>query len=979
MKHEAKGLFFLMKVLFFLFAFSLSMNTVGQTKIITGTINDNEGYPLVGVNVLEENTTNGTVTDLSGNFTLEVSSAQAYLVLSYIGYETQRVFVGHKSTIEVILDEDTKSLEELVVIGYGTQSRREITGSVTNVSEKDFNKGATQNAADLLQGKVAGLSITSTSGDLNDNSIIRLRGINTLQKDNGPFIVIDGVPGGDLTSVAPQDIESITVLKDASSAAIYGSRSAGGVILITTKRGSGSAQRISYDGYMAVSTVANKPDMMSGQDWRKYVSDNNMQSTGDAFDQYGADTDWFDQIMRTGISQNHSVSLSGGGSSHNYRASVNYMDMEGIMKDNSYENINFRFQFSQRAINNRLKIGLTGVANVRDISPSNKTNSVLASNFLPVYPVKNKDGSWFDLTEWLQGNPLRQIELNSRNIKNLDFYGNGDIEFDFTKDLTGKLTLYKQRKSFDYSEYAHSETYSGRDPKGFAKRESIINDKDLIETTINYKFEIKNDHKFTLLGGYSWEENMRQRVQAQNRFFITNSLGANDLQSGQDLRPEDVLSEKNMYRLISFFGRANYAFKERYMLTATLRHDGSSKFGANQKWGTFPSVSAAWGLSQEEFLKDVSWLSDLKLRAGYGVTGNQDGLDPYKTLELYGRSGSYYDSGNWFTAYNISQNANPNLKWEQTSSLNVGVDFSILKNRISGTIEWYKKNTSDMLYEYTVPTPPFLHNRIMANVGDMLNRGVEFSLSANVFNTNDFSWNTSINGAFNHNEVTKLSDELYSTNRIYVGDVGGIRGMSATSSTIIEEGYPVGQFYMLKCTGIDADGKYIIEDIDKDGSITDADRTYVGNPQPDFIFGWQNSFAYKNWDMTFFFRGMLGNDVLNIGKIAYSNLQSLPGANVRKEAVSIGLKEAPKLCSFYVEDGSHIRLDNLSVGYTFNTSKLDWLNSARLYATGQNLFVLTNYSGLDPEVKMDGVDPGKEEREFYPKARTFTVGVSLSF
>lgn len=955
------------------------MSTFAQTKNVKGTISDVDGEPLIGVNVLEENTNNGTITDFDGKYSLEVSSTQSHLVFSYIGYETQRVAVDNRSVIDIILLEDTKSLEEVIVIGYGTQTRKEITGSISNVTEKDFNKGATQNAADLLQGRVAGLSITSTSGDLNDDSIIRLRGVNTLQKDNGPFIVIDGVPGGDISSVAPQDIESISVLKDASSAAIYGSRSAGGVILITTKRGSGSNQRISYDGYMATSTVANKPDMMSAKDWRDYVKTNNLEESASAFDQYGASTDWFDQIMRTAISHNHSLSLSGGGSTHNYRASVNYRDMEGIMKDNSYENINFRFQFSQRAINNRLKIGLTGVANIRNISPSNKTNSVLASNFLPVYPVKNNDGSWFDLNEWLQGNPLRQIELNSRDIKTQDFYGNGDIEFDFTENLTGKLTLYKQRRSFDYSEYSHSETYSGRDPKGFAQRRFSVNDKDLLEATLNYNFTLKDDHKFTLLGGYSWEGNTYQNAQAQNRYFITNSLGANDLESGQDLRPNDVSSGKNMYRLISFFGRVNYAYKERYMLTATLRQDGSSKFGANHKWGTFPSLSAAWGLSQEEFLKDVHWLSDLKLRAGYGVTGNQDGLDPYRTLELYGRSGSYYDSGNWFTAYNISQNANPDLKWEQTSSLNIGLDFGILKNRISGTIEWYKKNTTDMLYQYTVPTPPFLHNSIMANVGDMLNRGFEFSLTANILNTNDFSWNSSINGAINHNEVTKLSDDLYSTNRIYVGDVGGIRGMSATSSTIIEEGYPVGQFYMLKSTGIDEDGKYIIEDLDDDGVVSDADRTYVGNPQPDFIFGWQNSFAYKQWDLSFFFRGTVGNDVLNVGKIAYSNLQSLPGANVRKEAVKIGIKEAPKLCSYYIEDGSHIRLDNLSLGYTFNTNKYDWLNHARLYVTGQNLFVLTNYSGLDPEVKMDGVDPGKEEREFYPKARTFTVGVSLSF
>lgn len=956
-----------------------SLNVVAQTVSVKGAVVDANGDPLIGVTIQVQGTSNGTVTDINGNFTLDSVPSEGTLEVSYVGMKSQNIAVNGRTVIHVTLTEDSELLEEVVVVGYGTQTRREITGSVANVTEKDFNQGANRNAADMLQGKVAGLSITSTSGDLNDNSIIRLRGVNTLQKDNGPFIVIDGVPGGDLSLVAPQDIESISVLKDASSAAIYGSRSAGGVILITTKRGSGSLQRISYDGYLAFSSAANKPEMFSAQDWRDYVKSSDQQDKASSFDRYNADTDWFKEIMRTGISQNHSLSLSGGGSSHNYRASVNYRDMQGIMKDNSYENINFRFQFSQRAINDRLRIGLTGTANFRNISPSNKVNTVLASNFLPVYPIRNTNGSWFDLSEWLQGNPVRQIAENERRIKSVDFYGNGDIEFNFTEDLTGKLTLYKQRIAFDYSQYDSSETYSGRDSKGFAERSSFLRDKDLLEATLNYRFSLAQAHKITLLGGYSWEENNFQKFFAKNRFFITNSLKANDLQSGQNLRPDDVGSEKNMFRLISFFGRANYAYKERYMLTATLRYDGSSKFGINHKWGTFPSIAAAWGVSQEDFMKNVNWMNDLKLRVGYGVTGNQDGLDPYKTLELYGRFGSYYDAGNWYTAYRISQNANPNLKWEQTSSLNVGLDFSLLKDRLSGTVEWYKKNTSDMLYEYTVPTPPFLHDKIMANVGDMLNTGVEFVLSADVVRTKDFKWTTSFNGAFNHNEVTKLSNELYSTNRLYVGDVGGIRGMSATSSSIIEEGYPVGQFYMLKCNGIDDNGKYIIEDIDGDSVISDADRTYVGNPQPDFVYGWHNSFSYRNWDLSFFFRGTYGNDVLNVGKIAYSNLQSLIGANVRKEALAIGIKEAPKLCSYYVEDGSHIRLDNLSLGYTFNTSKLDWLSSARVYVTGQNLFVLTKYTGLDPEVKMDGVDPGKEEREFYPKARTFTLGVSLSF
>lgn len=950
-----------------------------QGKKIQGTVLDSKGDPIIGANIIEVGTpSNGTITDYNGKFSLRVGE-NAVIRLSYIGYLEQEISTAGKTSFNIVLKEDTKALDEVVVVGYGTQTRREITGSVANITQKDFNQGATQNAADLLQGKVAGLSITSASGDLNDNSIIRLRGVNTLQKDNGPFIVIDGVPGGDLSSVAPQDIESISVLKDASSAAIYGSRSAGGVILITTKRGSGSNQRISYNGYLALSNAANKPDMLSAQDWRNYVNENGLTKQAKAFDKYNANTDWFGEILRTGISHNHSLSLSGGGSSHNYRASVNYRDMQGIMKDNSFENINFRFQFSQRAINEKLKIGVTGVANVRNISPSNKTNTMLASNFLPVYPVYKSDGSWFDLTEFNQGNPLRQIKENQRDIKIIDFYGNADIEFNFTKNLTGKLTLYKQRMGFDYSQYDSSESYSGRDPKGFAKRSSFTRNKDLLESTLTYNTLLRNTHKLTLLGGYSWEQNDFQSAYAQNRSFITIFLGANDLQSGQNLLPEDVGSEKNMYRLISFFTRANYAFKERYMLTTTLRYDGSSKFGKNNKWGTFPSVSAAWGISQEDFMNDIYWVNDIKLRVGYGITGNQDGLDPYKTLELYGHYGSYYDAGHWYTAYRISQNANPNLKWEQTASFNVGLDFTLLKNRLSGTVEWYKKNTSDMLYEYTVPTPPFLHDKIMANVGNMLNTGIEFVLTARVLSTKDFSWTSSFNGAFNKNEVTKLSNDLYSTNRLYVGDVGGIRGMSATTSTIIEEGYPVGQFYMLKCDGIDSKGKYIIENIDDNDEISDADRTYVGNPQPDFVFGWQNTLNYKNWDFSLFFRGTYGNDVLNVGKIAYSNSQSLIGANVRKEALEIGLSQAPQLCSYYIEDASHIRLDNATMGYTFNTSKLGWLNSARVYVTGQNLFVLTKYTGLDPEVKMDGVDPGKEEREFYPKPRTFTFGVSLNF
>lgn len=464
-------------------------------------------------------------------------------------------------------------------------------------------------------------------------------------------------------------------------------------------------------------------------------------------------------------------------------------------------------------------------------------------------------------------------------------------------------------------------------------------------------------------------------------------MGADNIQSGNLLKIGEVTSGRNAFKLISFFGRVHYGYQERYMVTATVRRDGSSKFGANHKWGTFPSASAAWGISQESFMKDVTWVNDLKLRAGYGVTGNQDGLQPYRSLELYSAAGTYYSDGSQLTAYKISQNANPDLKWESTAMLNIGLDFSFFKNRLSGTIEWYDKQTSDMLYTYSVPTPTYVYDKMQANVGDMSNKGIELMLNIDVVRGKDFNYSTSVNLAHNKNKVTKLSNELYSTGRIYTGDPW-IRGASGVTSHVVEVGYPVGQFFMLKCTGLTDDGKFIIEDINEDGQITDDDRTYVGSSQPDLTFGWNNSFNWKNWDASIFFRGTVGNKVLNNPRAAYGNNTYLSGANALNDELVSTLRENSRVSSFYLEDASHIRLDNMSIGYSFNTKSVNWLDKARIYVAGQNLFVVTGYKGLDPEVEVfrgnptddgAGLSPGIEPRNYMPKARSFTFGVNLTF
>jgi iron complex outermembrane receptor protein len=953
----------------------VEMKMVMNASIVKGVVNDISGQPLPGVSVVLKGTTIGTITDMDGNFKLDVSGENQVLVFSFVGMKTQEISVNGKTTITVVLEEETIGLAEVVAVGYGTQTKREISGSVTNVSEKNFNKGVTRTGVDLLKGKVAGLTITNGSGDITKDQTIRLRGTSSLNASSQPFIVVDGVPGMSLNSVAPQDIESISVLKDASAAAIYGSRSGSGVILITTKKGKKDYSSVDYDGYVAVDNATNVPDLLNAQEWRDYTKANNISTSG--LDK-GGNTDWFKEIMRTGITQSHNLSMSGSSRSSNYRASVSYLNQEGVVKDNKLERFNARMTFNQKALNDKLDLTFTGVMTQRDYSPSDTRNFVLAYNMLPVYPVKNEDGTWYDNLEYDQGNPVRNQEYNTIENKNSLYFGNIKADVDVYKGLKASINILKQRESNDSTQYLNSQTERGRNDLGYARRSSWTADKELLEATLNYKKVIEH-HNVNLLAGYSYEENYYQSMGAQNRQFVTDLFGANNLGAGENLRSGDVWSAKSMSKLISFFGRLNYTFFEKYVLTASIRRDGSSKFGKDHQWGTFPSVSAAWHMKEESFLKNVKAIDDLKFRIGYGVSGNQDGLHPYLSLPLYGRSGQYYDDGKWYSAYQVSQNENPDLRWEQTSMFNVGFDFSLIKGRINGSIDYYNKDTKDLLYTYTVPQPPYLKGSMMANVGSMNNKGFEFVINGDIVRKADFRWNAAFNIAHNKNEITSLSNDQFTTSSIKTGSAW-IRGGSNNTTHIIEEGKEVGTFYGWVCKGIDANGKYIMDDmIDGKAGLTDEDRTYIGSAQPKFTYGLSSVLTYKNWEFNFFLRGVQGNDVLNFSKMSYATTQWLPGANVLKEALTIGLKESPKYCSYYIENGSFLRMDNASLAYNFDTKGWYGINKLRVYVTGQNLFVITKYSGLDPEVEMSGLDPGVEGREYYPKSRTFSIGINLSF
>ncbi len=950
-----------------------------QTVRIKGTVTDSDGQPVIAASVMVKGLRNvGVVTDADGKYVLSLEPQQVAsgksLEFACLGMKTVTMKMPKQSeTIDVVLENDAATLQDIVVIGYGAVKKKDLTGSVVNITEKQFNKGVVTSATDMIAGQVAGLVVTKAGGDPTTGATMRLRGTTSLKGDNGPLVVIDGVPGSSLNLVSPEDIASISVLKDASAAAIYGARSANGVIIITTKKGEEGKATVSYNGYYAVEKAARLLDLMTAKDWRKYVADNNIEAAID----YGADTDWQKTVMRLGSSQSHGVSITGGTRQSQYRASLTYLNQAGIVKENDIQRLNADVNFVQRAIDDKLTVNFSLLATYEDYKDVAYLGDLwtYVYNLNPTMPVYNEDGTYFQPYLLANYNPLSELEQVSMDKSRQYTQGRIAVDYKFTPWLSAGVSGAMSRNNFISGYYTPSTAESGRASNGLGNRTTDYSNMRLLEANITFAHDWGN-HNVNAILGYSWQKYTDEGFNATNRDFITDKFTYNNLNAGNEILDTDIGSYKSSSKLISFYGRANYDYAGRYLFTATLRRDGSSKFGINNRWGYFPSGSAAWRISSEEFMSGASsWMDDLKLRVSYGITGNQD-IGNYKTLAIYGPWGYYYKEGEFYPQYAPTQNANPDLRWERTAQFDVGLDYSFFNGRLRGTIEYYNKRTTDLLYDYEVPVPPYQYNSMMANVGETSNTGFEVTIAGTPVIAGDFRWDASFNFARNRNMLVSMSNEKYSREQVYLGSYS-ITGIAETTM-ILEAGKPLGTFYGAKCIGVDEDGILLYEDVSGDGKFVYADdRTYIGCAQPDFTANFSSSFQYKNWYMSFLLRGVFGNDVLNGTSLVLGDITRAPGENVLMSA----LDRAPQTLvysSHFIEDGSFLRLDNIQIGYDFKF-RTSAVKKLRLSLTANNLFVLTKYTGTDPEVSQNGLVFGIDARNYYPKTRSVALGLNVTF
>ena len=969
----------------------VSTFTFAQSKV-SGTVKDANGEPLIGVSVMEVGTNNGAVTDMNGNYTLNVKPG-AKLKLSYIGFTPQTVKAGSNS--QIVLQEDNTALNEVVVVGYGTMRRKDVTSSITTVKAEDLNQGVFTDPGQMLQGKVPGLVVSSTA-DPNGSPTITLRGASTLRTGAmSPYYVVDGIPGVDISIVSPEDIESIDVLRDATATAIYGSKAANGVIIITTKKGSKERTNVTYNGYVAFDNILKKYDVCTADDLRQYAKDNNI-----TLKDGGANMDWQDEVLRTGISHNHNVNISGGNGSTNYMISADLRKREGVIKMTGFDRFNVRSLVSTKTLKDHLTISIG--ANMMygkhfGVPSGNEGASVLdAMNYYsPTNAIKNADGTWTVGSGSKNYNPLALMEENKSETvwKRNQFVGKTALEL--WKGLVWNVNYSWSNYQSTYSAYntRNSQLEGIGNKNGQATRNTYFGREQTFETYLNYDFKVGKS-KWGLMGGYSWEEKKNNDGFGLSvEGYYNDDLGWYNMSYAQTILGVQNSVQSGYLekvRNISFYGRVNYSFDSRYMLQATIRRDGSSVFGKNNRWGTFPSVSAAWNITEEKFMQNQHIFDNLKLRAGYGISGNAMGFDVYSSYNTYGASGTFVYDGKTYRTYGATKNANPDLKWESTGMLNIGLDFAFLKGRLNGTVEVYHKKTKDLIWSYPVSTTQYIYGWMDANVGEMTNKGIEFTLNAVPVRTKNFMWSTTLNLSHNKNTVDKMQNETFHTTNLTQGDPM-VAGVSADGWTQrIMEGEPIGTFYTYQYAGI-VNGRSEYYVLDENGNRTGEttnnpslkDRSITGCAQPKLNAGWNNTLTYKNWSLNAFITGVFGNDVYNSARAHYTAAQMFSdGKNVLKEFLSnpVGDASGSLPSDRYIEKGSYVRLQTLSLSYTFRNCFNDWIQDLTLYGTANNLFTITNYKGLDPEVNMGGIDPGIDYRwSRYPHTRTFMVGVKINF
>ena len=979
------------RVLFSSALLLVSSLTFAQSNV-SGTVKDANGEPLIGVSVLEVGTQNGAVTDMYGNYKLNVKPG-AKLKISYIGFTPQTVKAGSNS--QIVLQEDNTALNEVVVVGYGTMRRKDVTSSITTVKAEDLNQGVFTDPGQMLQGKVPGLVVSSTA-DPNGSPTITLRGASTLRTGAmSPYYVVDGIPGVDISIVSPEDIESIDVLRDATATAIYGSKAANGVIIITTKKGAEEKTNVSYNGYVAFDNILKKYDVCTADDLRQYAKDNNI-----TLKDGGANTDWQDEVLRTGISHNHNVNISGGNGSTNYMISADLRKREGVIKMTGFDRFNVRSLVSTKTLKDHLTVSIG--ANMMygkhfGVPSGNEGASVLdAMNYYsPTNAIKNADGTWTVGSGSKNYNPLALMEENKSETvwKRNQFVGKTALEL--WKGFVWSVNYSWSNYQSTYSAYntRNSQLEGIGNKNGQATRNTYFGREQTFETYLNYDFKVGKS-KWGLMGGYSWEEKKNNDGFGLSvEGYYNDDLGWYNMSYAQTILGVQNSVQSGYLekvRNISFYGRVNYSFDSRYMLQATIRRDGSSVFGKNNRWGTFPSVSAAWNITEEKFMQNQHIFDNLKLRAGYGISGNAMGFDVYSSYNTYGASGTFVYDGKTYRTYGATKNANPDLKWESTGMLNIGLDFAFLKGRLNGTVEVYHKKTKDLIWSYPVSTTQYIYGWMDANVGEMTNKGIEFTLNAVPVRTKNFMWSTTLNLSHNKNTVDKMQNETFHTTNLTQGDPM-VAGVSADGWTQrIMEGEPIGTFYTYQYAGtVNGRSEYYV--LDENGNRTGEttnnpslkDRSITGCAQPKLNAGWNNTLTYKNWSLNAFITGVFGNDVYNSARAHYTSAQMFSdGKNVLKEFLNnpAGDASGSLPSDRFIEKGSYVRLQTLSLSYTFRNCFNDWIQDLTLYGTANNLFTITNYKGLDPEVNMGGIDPGIDYRwSRYPHTRTFMVGVKINF
>lgn len=893
------------------------------------------------------------------------------------------------------MQEDNTALNEVVVVGYGTMRRKDVTSSITTVKAEDLNQGVFTDPGQMLQGKVPGLVVSSTA-DPNGSPTITLRGASTLRTGAmSPYYVVDGIPGVDISIVSPEDIESIDVLRDATATAIYGSKAANGVIIITTKKGSKERTNVTYNGYVAIDNILKKYDVCTADDLRQYAKDNNI-----TLKDGGANTDWQDEVLRTGISHNHNVNISGGNGSTSYMISGDLRKREGVIKMTGFDRFNVRSLVSTKTLKDHLTISIG--ANMMygkhfGVPSGNEGASVLdAMNYYsPTNAVKNADGTWTVGSGSKNYNPLALMEENKSETvwKRNQFVGKTALEL--WKGLVWNVNYSWSNYQSTYSAYntRNSQLEGIGNKNGQATRNTYFGREQTFETYLNYNFTA-GKNKVDLMAGYSWEEKKNNDGFGLSvEGYYNDDLGWYNMSYAQTILGVQNSVQSGYLekvRNISFYGRVNYSFDSRYMLQATIRRDGSSVFGKNNRWGTFPSVSAAWNITEEKFMQNQHIFDNLKLRAGYGISGNAMGFDVYSSYNTYGASGTFVYDGKTYRTYGATKNANPDLKWESTGMLNIGLDFAFLKGRLNGTVEVYHKKTKDLIWSYPVSTTQYIYGWMDANVGEMTNKGIEFTLNAVPVRTKNFMWSTTLNLSHNKNTVDKMQNETFHTTNLTQGDPM-VAGVSADGWTQrIMEGEPIGTFYTYQYAGtVNGRSEYYV--LDENGNRTGEttnnpslkDRSITGCAQPKLNAGWNNTLTYKNWSLNAFITGVFGNDVYNSARAHYTAAQMFSdGKNVLKEFLSnpVGDASSSLPSDRYIEKGSYVRLQTLSLSYTFRNCFNDWIQDLTLYGTANNLFTITSYKGLDPEVNMGGIDPGIDYRwSRYPHTRTFMIGVKINF